>query len=120
MSADKPHKRLSLTQPSAPATVTPPDQGTSVAIAAPLPAATEPEIVRAVRVMAYLTPDEADLLDALWLSLRRNPARPSKSDILRAALRLAGASPDELTATLAQQQDGTLIRQRASKQVKTR
>ena len=67
------------------------------------------------RVMAYLTPDEAKLLDEMWFSRRSTLARPSKSDILRAALALASRAPDDLDVALAEQQSSTLSRQRDSK-----
>jgi hypothetical protein len=70
--------------------------------------------------MAYLSQSEAALLDDLWMHYRRSPQKPSKSDILRAALTLASARAEELTATLSQQQTNTLSRQRGSKIQKRR
>lgn len=68
-----------------------------------------------VRVMAYLSEEEAELLDALWLSFRRHEKRPSKSDILRAALTTAAQDKEELTDAMSKQRSGTLSRQRSSK-----
>jgi len=68
-----------------------------------------------VRVMAYLTEEEAQVLEELWFSMRRSSARASKSDILRAALLLTAQDTEALTATLSQQQSSTLSRQRSSK-----
>ena len=79
-------------------------------------ASTEPdEAGSVVRVMAYLSEEEADLLDSLWLKLRRHEARPSKSDILRAALTAAARDLDVLTDSISQQRISTLSRQRSSK-----
>jgi hypothetical protein len=68
--------------------------------------------------MAYLSEPEAALLDDLWIQFRRSPQRPSKSDILRAALTLASTHTEELTVTISQQQTNTLSRQRISKSKK--
>jgi len=65
--------------------------------------------------MAYLSGEEADILDELWVQQRRQPHKPSKSDILRAALTLASARREELTNILSQQSNSTLSRQRKSK-----
>lgn len=126
MSSNKPHRRLSLTQ----ATVAPDSETTapetiSETTAGGIPeGANEPAAPAAlesppddsvVRVMAYLTQNEARALDETWFHLRRHPSRPSKSDILRAALTVALAKPEVLTDTLAQQQNSTLSRQRSSK-----
>ncbi len=68
-----------------------------------------------VRVMAYLSSEEARVLDETWLKLRSHPSRPSKSDILRAACALATQDFDTLAKILSEQQAGTLSRQRSSK-----
>ena len=68
-----------------------------------------------VRVMAYLSLDEAETLDELWMTARRQGTRSSKSDILRAALRLSSDHSDELTIILSQQHTNTLSRHRSSK-----
>lgn len=65
--------------------------------------------------MAYLTPEEGQLLDDLWMTLRRSQTRASKSDILRAALTLAGNQKEELRNVIANQHVSTLIRQRDRK-----
>ena len=71
-----------------------------------------------VRVMAYLSSEEAELLDDLWMQGRKLAQKPSKSDILRAALSLAAVSQEDLTAMLSKQRNNTLSRQRISKKVK--
>ena len=69
-----------------------------------------------VRVMAYLTQEEGEVLDELWYRCRRLPARPSKSDILRAAFTLAATDFDRLSAELSLQRISTQSRQRSSKE----
>jgi hypothetical protein len=81
------------------------------------PADRECETQAPTRVLAYLTPEEAELLDEVWLELRRQPSRPSKSDILRAALTLAAADRAGLATALATQPVGTRSRQRAKARV---
>jgi hypothetical protein len=136
----RPHRRLSLTRPTLPAPapveeapIAPPDNAdSSPNDEAPLgkrdvtenresnkvlaaSSAHADSIAPVVRVMAYLSAPEAALLDDLWMQYRRSPQKPSKSDILRAALTLASTHQDDLTATLSQQQTNTLSRQRISK-----
>jgi hypothetical protein len=118
----KPHRRLSLTLPTLPYPTTEetePQPSDEAAIDASLgqqnSALESPLEVTSVRVMAYLTPGEAELLDDLWIALRRGNARASKSDILRAALTLAGNQKEELASVIANQQVSTLIRQRGRK-----
>lgn len=77
--------------------------------------ATTTEDPQTVRVMSYLTEEEAHLLDELWLQFRRLPQRPSKSDIMRAALSLAGRDQEALIDVITSQQISTLTRQRSSK-----
>ena len=122
MSSLKPHRRMSLTQPSV-------EVAPSVSIAETnavgtiAETSTEPtteltaELTAepAVRVMAYLDPNEADILDNIWVKVRRLPSRPSKSDILRAALLFAANKEEEFSSILSQQQNSTLSRQRISK-----
>lgn len=157
---ERPHRRLSLTRPTLPSTMstaelldvaTPANESTPIeslpikntpesvpagaaATPAPKPAkkrvadtpsqngtpqsthqAATDTAAPVVRVMAYLSTPEAALLDDLWMQFRRSPQKPSKSDILRAALTLASTRPEELTVTLSQQQTNTLSRQRLSK-----
>jgi hypothetical protein len=85
---------------------------TRAAQTAPQPATEE---IQTVRVMSYLTEEEAGLLDELWLQFRRLPQRPSKSDIMRAALALAGQDREALIDVITSQQVSTLTRQRSSK-----
>ena len=109
---NKPHRRLSLTQP------TTDTSAQAEVVAAASPGAETAALVApasTVRVMAYLTPNEAHLLDSLWLALRRSNSRASKSDILRAALTLAGDQQEELASVLTKQQVSTLTRQQSSK-----
>lgn len=116
----RPHRRLALfqspqnqapteTAPETTADVTPRN---SLQISPPV---VESPSAATVRVMAYLSADEARVLDETWLRLRAHPSRPSKSDILRAACTLATEDFDALTNMLMQQQSGTLSRQRSSK-----
>jgi hypothetical protein len=120
----RPHRRLSLTMPTAPPEAAPhqepaprPETAAIPESPAPQPPASEAPASQSatVRVMAYLTEDEARVLDELWFSMRRDPARPSKSDILRASLVLAAQDATRLSGALAQQQNSTLSRQRSSK-----
>ena len=133
----RPHRRLSLTMPTEVAAVAPalepvettpepeavvevvPPVATAPRVAKPRPVeppvATGGEEPQTVRVMSYLTEDEAGLLDELWLQFRRTPQRPSKSDIMRAALALAGKDREALLDVITTQQISTLTRQRSSK-----
>ena len=115
MSNPKPHRRLSLTAATVPSAQPDPEPVSTVAPDDPPLAPITPEAAEVSRVMAYMTTDEAEALDELWVKLRRHPARPSKSDILRAAFNLARTQPEALTDALSQQQSSTLSRQRASK-----
>ncbi len=132
-SGAKPHRRLSLTQSTTGAPdhfgQTPPDVTLAVQevteetqsanvdeapTAAPSGASGAP-----TRVMAYLTEEEAQALEDVWLRLRRHPSRPSKSDLLRAGLTLALADVESVKNVLSQQGSSTLIRQRARGGAKT-
>ncbi len=111
--SNRPHRRLSLTQPTTPpAPVLAAPDPSQISVATPL---TQVTVAPTVRVMAYLTAEEAKVLDETWLQLRSHPARPSKSDILRAACALATQDFEQLTAILLKQQVSTLSRQRSSK-----
>jgi hypothetical protein len=126
--AGRPYKRLSLTMPSVDAaetgaalTTAPPAPSDPAPSAPSLEPAAGSNLVPAaslgpVRVMAYLSEAEAELLDQLWLSLRRHPQRPSKSDLLRAAFRSfheqAADNPQFLSDILSERHDSTLVRQR--------
>jgi hypothetical protein len=153
----KPHRRLSLTQPTilaqpaelttADATLTRDPAGLATTeltphltedttLPTPITISQEPPVVNqlkgdsdsahipeeVVRVMAYLTSSEGQLLEDLWLGFRRRssslPQKPSKSDILRAALVLAAADPDALTNAISRQQTNTLSRHRNSKKAR--
>ncbi len=123
----KPHRRLSLTLPTLPhptedipATDETSSALTSWSDATPTqieaaPSTPDSPSPSSVRVMAYLTPEEGQLLDDLWMTLRRSQTRASKSDILRAALTLAGNQKEELRNVIANQHVSTLIRQRDRK-----
>ena len=134
MSQLKPHRRLSLTSPTSLATESdsPPAKTTKIERdASPAShvsprekdvakkeenAATDESIsTSVVRVMAYLSEDEAQMLDDLWLAARRAGARSSKSDILRAALHVSSGHANELNNLLSQQHTNTLSRHRNSK-----
>ncbi len=96
----RPHRRVLLTQPSA-------------AIAEAMPA--EPQASssasegegRTTRVIAYLSPEEAQELEAVWLQMRAMAIRPSKADIMRAALIMAIENPDSLGKKLLEQMGNT-------------
>ena len=121
----RPHRRLSLTRPSEPisspladSTDLPVAEGEVALDVANSPVAEgeiAPDASATVRVMAYLSGDEARVLDETWLRLRSHPSRPSKSDILRAACALASQDFDQLARILLEQQSSTLSRQRSSK-----
>ena len=89
-----PHRRVLLTQPSAVADAALPDAGTASSGEGTSDAS------RPVRVIAYLTNEEAQQLDAVWLQMRMLGIRPSKADIVRAALTIAMDSTDSLGARL--------------------
>jgi hypothetical protein len=59
-----------------------------------------------VRVIAYLTPEEAQELEMVWLQMRALAIRPSKADIMRAALQMALENTEGLSEKLVQQQGG--------------
>jgi len=131
-SSQKPHRRLSLTMPTqAPPLddeAAPGPADTSQALEdAPSPTRERQDQASSntgtdappgeptARVMAYLTSEESRLLDELWITRRRQPTRPSKSDILRAALILATQDEKNLDVVLSQQHVSTASRQRSSK-----
>jgi hypothetical protein len=91
----RPHRRVLLTQPS----------GSSDSVAAEPLAVGEAanDSSRPVRVVAYLTNDEAQKLDGVWLQMRTLGIRPSKADIVRAALTLAMDNADALGTRLTDQ-----------------
>jgi len=59
-----------------------------------------------VRVIAYLTPEEAQQLEMVWLQMRALAIRPSKADIMRAALKMAMDNSEALSAKLVEQMGG--------------
>jgi thiamine monophosphate kinase len=59
-----------------------------------------------VRVIAYLTAEEAQELEMVWLQMRALAIRPSKADIMRAALKMALDNSDGLSAKLVELQGG--------------
>ncbi|MES2462466.1 MAG: hypothetical protein V4671_17935 [Armatimonadota bacterium] len=92
---DRPHKRVLLTQPSAVEELAsqsvPGGQETNSSL---------------VRVIAYLTAEEAQELEMVWLQMRALAIRPSKADIMRAALRMALENTEGLSTKLVEQQGG--------------
>jgi len=58
----------------------------------------------AVRAIAYLSPEEAQQFEMLWLQMRGLGIRPSKADIMRAALLVAIDNPKLLEAKFTGQQ----------------
>lgn len=93
-----PHRRVLLTQPSAAVSETLPTE--SATMGAP---GQDNGDGRTTRVIAYLTPDEAQQLEQVWLQMRAMAIRPSKADIMRAALILAINDPDGLGTKLKEQ-----------------
>jgi hypothetical protein len=59
-----------------------------------------------VRVIAYLTAEEAQQLEMVWLDMRNLGIRPSKADIMRAALKIAMETTDSLSTKLLEQIGG--------------
>lgn len=85
----RPHRRILLTQ------------GTGLEAAPPAhmaePAASPAaDTANFVRVVAYLTPDEMQKLDAAWIQLRGKGIPANKADIMRAALMITVSNPDAL------------------------
>jgi len=75
-----PHRRVMLTQPSASEEVAAaPSMGGGGGGGGEDPS-------RPVRVVAYLTNEEAQQMEQVWLHMRMMGMRPSKADIVRAAL----------------------------------
>jgi hypothetical protein len=58
---------------------------------------------RPVRVVAYLTNEEAQQMEQVWLHMRMQGLRPSKADIVRAALLYALENKDPLADALKRQ-----------------
>ena len=92
---DRPHKRVLLTQPSVAEEPSSPS----------LPEGTDTNS-SLVRVIAYLTPQEAQELEMVWLQMRALAIRPSKADIMRASLKMALENTDGLSAKLIEQMGG--------------
>lgn len=93
----RPHKRVLLTQPSTAEEAPAPLSGGSAS----------PETNSSlVRVIAYLTPEEAQQLEMVWLQMRALAIRPSKADIMRAALKMAMGNVEGLSAQLSEQIGG--------------
>ncbi len=95
INSDRPHKRVLLTQPSAIEEIA----------SQPLPGGQENNS-SLVRVIAYLTPEEAQELEMVWLQMRALAIRPSKADIMRAALKMALENTEGLSAKLLELQGG--------------
>lgn len=99
MPANKlPHRRVLLTQPSAAA-----EAAEAAPIGAPAGGGGGEDPNRPVRVVAYLTNEEAQQLEQVWLHMRMLGIRPSKADIVRAALVLALDTKEELGEKLRSQ-----------------
>ncbi|MBC8101971.1 MAG: hypothetical protein H7Z41_05220 [Cytophagales bacterium] len=96
ISNGRPHKRVLLTQPSIAEEMS----------SAPLPGGGPETNSSLVRVIAYLTPEEAQELEMVWLQMRALSIRPSKADIMRAALKMALENTDALSSKLAEQVGG--------------
>lgn len=92
---DRPHKRVLLTQPSSVDEMSP----------SSLPGGQDANS-SLVRVIAYLTTDEAQELEMVWLQMRSLAIRPSKADIMRAALKMALENTEGLSSKLIEQVGG--------------
>jgi len=79
-----PHRRVLLTQPSNEVEMPAPPPPQVASIAANLE-----NDASAVRVIAYLTQEEGQKMDQIWLQMRGFGIRASKADIVRAALLMA-------------------------------
>jgi len=123
VSKDRPHRRLSLTSPTAPAEPIRNDFGTATETGyqmEPTPPASqlgklEPAPTTPAKLMVYFEPTEADLLDDLWFKAKKARPRLSKSDVMRAALLLLNDYPEQLDSVLARLHTSTESRQRASR-----
>lgn len=89
-----PHRRVMLTQPSV---------AEEVAVAPSLGSGGGEDPARPVRVVAYLTNEEAQQMEQVWLHMRMQGLRPSKADIVRAALLYALENKDPLADALKRQ-----------------
>ncbi len=96
INSDRPHKRVLLTQPSAAEEMS----------SASLPGGQDTNS-SLVRVIAYLTAEEAQELEMVWLQMRALAIRPSKADIMRAALKMALENTEGLSSKLVEQQGGS-------------
>jgi hypothetical protein len=91
---NRPHRRVLLTQPSTPASV--PTLTTSTYTDnEPSPAVFTPEGEQ-TRMTVFLKPTESEKLEEVWVGMRLSPARPSKGDIVRAAMALAFEDTERL------------------------
>jgi hypothetical protein len=119
--SNRPARRLSLTQPTAPLAAPESASGEIGALPAETPLPTAPAAsgagssTAALNVMVYLDPDEAEALDELWVSLRRHPRKPSKSDLLRAGLLALLADPESLDSALSRLRTSTQARKDANR-----
>jgi hypothetical protein len=102
----KPHRRVLLTQPSAVVDATAQEAMSGGVAGEPGAGAGANDSSRPVRVVAYLTNDEAQQLDGVWLQMRTLGIRPSKADIVRAALTLAMDNTEALGVRLTAQLSG--------------
>jgi hypothetical protein len=85
--SSKPHRRVLLTQPSPIVNQEPEPESSPVLFVA------EGE---QTRMTVFLRPEETERLEEVWIAMRLSPARPSKGDIVRAAMALAFADTDQL------------------------
>jgi hypothetical protein len=96
VSTDKsrPHRRVLLTQPSTPTSV--PTLTTSTYTDnEPAPTVFTPEGEQ-TRMTVFLKASESEKLEEVWVGMRLSPARPSKGDIVRAAMALAFEDTERL------------------------
>lgn len=116
--AERPHRRLSLTSPSAPAPAETPQvepESPSYALHKMEPSPTPAPAATPSKLMVYFEPTEADLLDNLWFQAKKRRPRLSKSDVMRAALLLLNDHPEQLDSVLSRLHTSTESRQRASR-----
>lgn len=109
-STTKPHRRVLLTQPSAAIAEAMSSETQNGSSNGHSSSSSEGD-GRTTRVIAYLSAEEAQQLEAAWLKMRAMAIRPSKADIMRAALIMAIENPDALGKKLLEQMGGDVAPQ---------
>ena len=103
-SGSKPHRRVLLTQPTTlphlPTEVTPTAEvATHHSEPSPNNITLTPEGEQ-TRMTVFLSASELEQLEATWVQMHRSSARPSKGDIVRAAMAMAFTNTDNLEKEL--------------------